>query len=38
MKFIGKWMELGKKIILSELIQIPKDKYVYICFYVDVNC
>lgn len=27
-----------EKIILSELIQIPKDKYVYICFYMDVNC
>lgn len=28
----------GEKIILSELIQIPKDKYVYVCFYLDVNC
>jgi hypothetical protein len=27
MKFAGKWMQLGKKIILSEENQTQKDKY-----------
>jgi hypothetical protein len=27
MKFAGKWMELEKKIILSDITQAPKDKY-----------
>jgi hypothetical protein len=27
MKFAGKWMQLEKKIILSEVIQTQKDKY-----------
>ena len=27
MKFAGKWMELKKKIILSEVTQTQKDKY-----------
>lgn len=27
MKYMGKWMELEKKIVLSEVFQAHKDKY-----------
>lgn len=29
MQVAGKWIELEKKIILSEVIQTQKDKYVF---------
>jgi hypothetical protein len=40
MAFVGKWMELGKKIILNEVFQIQKDKYDRVCIFlhVDISC
>lgn len=37
MKFTGKWMELLKKIIPSEVAQTQKDK-CGIWLYVDISC
>ena len=35
MEFAGKWMKIEKKIILGELTQTQKDKYV---FNVGISC
>jgi hypothetical protein len=36
MKFAGKWMELGKEIIIIEVSQIQKQRYVFAYVFANI--